>query len=128
MAISVFLVALGILITSFVIMTAIYMFMAFSQSLFILYEEKKLSVLQVLSKSFNMMEDYMADYFVLTLSFVGWILLGIMTVGLAFIWILPYMLITYAYFYKKVKKEYEAGNGDEIEEIFNDDDVEETLE
>ncbi|MEI3508224.1 MAG: DUF975 family protein [Bacilli bacterium] len=58
------------------------------------------------------MESYIFDYFVLFLSFIGWIVLGIFTLGLLYLWLVPYMLVTMANFYDMIKKEYVQYMGD----------------
>ena len=42
-------------------------------------------------------------YFLLALSFLGWILLGILTLGIGFFWITPYIETTIAAFYNDIK-------------------------
>jgi uncharacterized membrane protein len=42
----------------------------------------------------------------LGLSFIGWSLLGLLTLGIGYIWLIPYMYTSYAAFYEEVKKEY----------------------
>ena len=37
------------------------------------------------------------------ISFIGWILLGAITFGIAFIWVIPYMEATYANAYNSLK-------------------------
>ena len=43
------------------------------------------------------------DLFVLSLSFIGWILLVYVTLGIALIWVLPYMQATIANAYISLK-------------------------
>jgi uncharacterized membrane protein len=42
-------------------------------------------------------------YFLLALSFLGWILLGILSLGIGFFWIIPYIETTTAAFYYDIK-------------------------
>ncbi|MFD1471744.1 DUF975 family protein [Companilactobacillus mishanensis] len=53
-----------------------------------------------ITKSRQLMDGHKADYFVLQLSFLGWVLLGIVTFGIALIWIVPYYNLTMANFYR----------------------------
>lgn len=115
LALSIFLIVLGIILITAILLVLIYLVICFSQVLFILVDEPKLSVREILSKSFDMMENYVVEYFVLILSFIGWILLGAITFGILYIWVTPYMIITLAYFYEKVKKDFENYNGEEKE-------------
>lgn len=73
----------------------------------ILRDEPELSPLQAITKSRRMMNGHKAEAFVLGLSFIGWILLGIVTLFIGFLWIAPYMSVTYAHFYNTLRAEYE---------------------
>ena len=44
------------------------------------------------------------DYFVFELSFFGWILLGLVTFGIAYIWVVPYMEVDNVMYYEELKK------------------------
>ena len=113
LGLSIFLIAFGIVLAVAILLVTIYIAISFSQVLFILVDEPKLSIKEILSKSFDMMENYIVEYFILALSFIGWILLGIITFGILFILVIPYMMLTMAYFYETVKKEYQEYSGEE---------------
>ena len=106
-SLAIFLIAFGLLLAAAITLVAAYIAISFSQALFILVDRKEFSVKQILIESFDMMETFMLEYFILAISFIGWILLSILTFGLLFIWVMPYILITLAYFYDIVKKDYE---------------------
>lgn len=55
-------------------------------------------------KSKEMMNGYKMDYFMLVLSFFGWLLLGIFTLGILYIWLVPYMNVTFILYYEELKK------------------------
>ena len=55
-----------------------------------------------------MMKGHKGELFVLGLSFIPWILLGCITLGIAFFWVGPYMCLTYANFYEELKKQQPA--------------------
>ena len=59
--------------------------------------------IEALKKSNEMMKGYKWDYFVFILSFLGWILLGCVTCGLAFIWVIPYITVSEMIYYDKLK-------------------------
>jgi len=73
----------------------------------ILRDEPELSPLQAITKSRRMMNGHKAEALVLGLSFIGWILLGVVTLFIGFLWIAPYMSVTYAHFYNMLRTEYE---------------------
>lgn len=58
----------------------------------------------VLRKSREMMKGYKWDFFVFGLSFFGWILLVPFTLGILLIWLIPYMFVSMALYYEKLKE------------------------
>lgn len=64
------------------------------------------SIFHVMAESYRMMRGHKFDLFVLDLSFLGWNILIEMTAGLANIWVLPYMDLTYSAFYEQVRLRY----------------------
>ncbi|WP_050179749.1 DUF975 family protein [Domibacillus robiginosus] len=72
----------------------------------ILRDEPELSPLQAITKSRRMMNGHKAEALVLGLSFIGWMLLGVVTLFIGFLWIAPYMSVTYAHFYNTLRAEY----------------------
>lgn len=114
---AVVLVLFGLLLSAAIIMVSIYLAISLSQTYFVLYDNPKMKVTEVLIKSFDMMADYILEYFVLVLSFVGWMILGIFTLGILYIWLIPYMLVTFALFYDKVRADYESTSGNPEEAL-----------
>ncbi len=110
---AILLVIFGLLLTVAIILVGIYIAISLSQTYFILYDEPELNVMRVLEKSFDMMENYILEYFILVISFIGWAILGIFTLGILYLWLTPYMLVSLAIFYDKVRKDYEATTGTE---------------
>lgn len=82
--------------------------MAYSMSMYILAENPQMPALEAINKSKQMMEGHKMDFFVLQLSFIGWHLLGGITFGIAYIWILPYISATVANFYNSIKHSVEV--------------------
>lgn len=58
----------------------------------------------VINTSKEMMDGYKMDYFVFGLSFIGWELLCIVTLGIAIIWVYPYMQVANVMYYQELKK------------------------
>ncbi len=84
---------------------------SYSQAYYIIAENKGISATEAINRSKAMMHGHKMDYFVLQLSFIGWGLLGVITFGIAFIWIAPYMNATYTNFYNSIKPvEYTVQN------------------
>lgn len=122
---SIFMIALGLILAVSILLVALYILVSFSQAFFIVCEEPKLTIRQMLSKSFDMMEGHIVDYCYLILSFLGWIILGMLTLGILYVLVIPYMLIAEANFYEELKKEYKKYTGTkEPEQIINNKDME----
>lgn len=66
--------------------------------------DSKLSAIDALKKSREMMKGYKWNYFVFGLSFFGWLLLIVPTLGLIMIWLFPYMIVANAMYYDKLKQ------------------------
>lgn len=76
---------------------------SYSMSMYILAENKDKPALECIRESKAMTKGYKMDLFVLSLSFIGWFLLGAITLGIAYIWVLPYMETTFANAYQSLK-------------------------
>ena len=75
----------------------------YSMTFFILADELQIGPLQAIRKSKAMMKDRRWKFFCLNLRFLGWMFLTLLTCGLGWLWLLPYLLITKAHFYDDVK-------------------------
>ncbi|MBQ2754131.1 MAG: DUF975 family protein [Clostridia bacterium] len=82
---------------------------SYSMAMNILAENKGKPALECIKESKEMTKGHKAELFVLSLSFIGWILLGYVTFGIALIWVIPYMettLINAYHSLKPVKAEF----------------------
>ena len=78
---------------------------AYAMVPYLLRDYPELGAREALRTSSQMMKGHKWDLFVLDLSFIGWILLGIMTAGIGLLWVAPYMDTTHAAFYEDLKNE-----------------------
>lgn len=85
---------------------------AFSYAMtpFILVDHPELSVNEAIHKSSRMMQGHRFDLFFLYLSFIGWFLLALLTCGIGFLWLQPYVECAVASFYNDLK----AANGEYV--------------
>lgn len=60
----------------------------------------KMTATEAISASRKLMDGHKMDLFILDLSFLGWWLLGIITIGIGFLWITPYYRQTKANYYR----------------------------
>ena len=72
-------------------------------STYILAENKGKPALECINESKAMTNGHKMDLFVLGLSFIGWGFLCAITLGIASIWVIPYMQATYANAYNSLK-------------------------
>ncbi|MDL2228322.1 DUF975 family protein [Bacteroidales bacterium OttesenSCG-928-K03] len=85
------------------IIPGIIMNYAYSMTYFILSEDKEISASDALKKSKQMMMGNKWKLFCLELRFFGWILLCILTLGIGFLWLQPYMEMARLNFYYDLK-------------------------
>ncbi len=76
---------------------------SYSQVFYILSEEPNISAGDALRKSKKMMDGHKFRLFVLGLTFLGWFLLSILTLGIGFLWSIPYYSLTRTKFYEELR-------------------------
>lgn len=76
---------------------------SYSMAMYILAENKGKSARECIEESKKMTDGHKMDLFVLGLSFLGWSFLFVISLGIAGIWVIPYINATYtnAYYYLK---------------------------
>jgi len=77
--------------------------LALSQTWFILAENPSMDSYEAIIKSKNMMKGYKWQYFKIGLRLFGLGLLCLLTLGIGFLWLLPYQYVVYAKFYEQLK-------------------------
>ena len=82
--------------------------LSYSMVFFVKLDNPDMGAMDVLRKSKQIMSGHKMDYFVLGLSFLGWVILGAFTLGILYLWLIPYMQVTYANFYNSIKDENKA--------------------
>lgn len=76
---------------------------SYSMTFFILADDDSISAMDAIDKSKKMMDGYKWKYFRLGLVFFGLALLCILTLGIGFLWLLPYIQVSNAKFYDDLK-------------------------
>ncbi len=77
--------------------------LSYSMTFFIIADDNEIGAMEAIDKSKKMMDGYKWKYFCLMLRFLGWALLCILTLGIGFLWLIPYIQVTMAKFYDDVK-------------------------
>ena len=81
---------------------------SYSMTWFILEDEPELSPNKAIELSMAMMKGHKFDLFYLYLSFIGWGILSLFTLGIGLLWLTPYMYTSVAAFYQDVKADFIA--------------------
>lgn len=74
-----------------------------SMTWFIMLDNPNISGVDALRESWRMMDGHKMDLFLLVVRFIGWILLVVITCGIAALWVNPYMVAAYLNFYRQLK-------------------------
>ena len=87
-----------------------------SQTFRVMHDEPQISAVDAMKKSWEIMKGHKGDYFIFNLSFIGWAFLCILTVGIGFLFLIPYINASNAKFYDEI-----TGRGtEEIDSIGQD--------
>lgn len=76
---------------------------SYSMAMYIMAEEG-CGAREAIKKSEQIMDGNKMELFLLELSFIGWVLLGIITFGIAYIYVTPYMNAARVNFYNSIKE------------------------
>ena len=70
---------------------------------YIAYDEPGLSGKEAVKKSKQLIQGNKGNLFVLELSFIGWAILAILTLGIGYLWLMPYINVSQICFYEELK-------------------------
>ncbi len=93
--------------TLLLIVPGIVKALAYALTTYILLDNPKLSTVEAIHLSREMMFGYKGKLFLLLLSFIGWGILCLFTCGIGVLWLLPYISSSLAAFYEDVRADYE---------------------
>ena len=103
------------------IVPGIIVFLGYQMIFFVLIDsDYELGIIKSLKESRRLLKKYRLNYLMFKLSFIGWRLLSILTLGILNIWLIPYIKTSYALYYEKLKKiprEEENTNNDKDSKI-----------
>jgi len=71
----------------------------YSMSFYILADNPNMGIMEAINESKRMMRGNKWKFFCLNLSFIGWGILCLLTLGIGFLWFLPYMEVSIIAFY-----------------------------
>ncbi|SHH99204.1 DUF975 family protein [Desulfosporosinus lacus] len=101
---------LDLLMTIFIILWSLLLIipgiiaaLRYSMAYYIMIDNPQLSAFEALNQSKLMMVGFKSELFKFWLSYLGWFLLGVITLGIAFLWVTPYYETAKANFYQDLK-------------------------
>ncbi|MEI2466479.1 DUF975 family protein [Niallia taxi] len=74
---------------------------SYSQAFYLLKDHPEYTIFEALAESRRRMHGYKWRYFMLNLSFIGWGIVVIFTLGIGSLWLSPYLFTTQGVFYDK---------------------------
>ena len=77
---------------------------SYSMAFYILRDNPDIGAMEAITRSRIMMNGYKGKLFGLCFSFIGWCLLCVITFGIGYLWLAPYMCQAFANFYEDLKK------------------------
>lgn len=89
--------------TLLLIIPGIIACLSYAMIYFILAENDEIGPLEAITQSKEMMRGNKWKFFCLILRFVGWSIVCLLTMGIGFLWLFPYMYVSYACFYDDIK-------------------------
>lgn len=81
---------------------------SYSMAFYILNDNPEMKPLDAITLSRKMMDGYKGKLFMMYLCFFGWSILCLFTLGIGYIWLIPYMQTAIANFYDDVRDSYEG--------------------
>ena len=96
-----------VLWTLLLIVPGIIKSIEYAMTPFIVADEPELGCNEAIEKSMRLMEGHRWQLFKMWLGMIGWLLLGAITLGLAYLWIIPYYQAVFAKFYLELKEQVE---------------------
>lgn len=88
------------------IIPGIYLAFSYAMVPYLLATRKDLTITETLELSRKMMDGHKFDYFVLSISFIGWAILVPFTLGILMIWLYPYIMTATTKFFIDIEQEY----------------------
>ena len=90
---------------------------SYSMAFYVLADNPEMTAREALRESKEIMKGHKWELFVIYLSFILWHLLAIATLGIAYIYVGPYMSATVANFYQKIKRQPQVVEAPVAEEM-----------
>ena len=97
--------AIAIILYIFGIFYGIVRGLLYSLSYYIAYDHPEMSTKECVQRSEDLMRGHRGDLFLLELSFIGWAILSLFTLGIGLLWLIPYVKVSISCFYDRIAKD-----------------------
>lgn len=77
---------------------------AYAMTFFVLAENPDMPARDAIAKSKMLMKGNKWKLAFLSFRFIGWSILAVFTLGIGFLWLIPYMMVSFAKFYSDIKE------------------------
>lgn len=121
-AFSMFMLVIGVILLVASIVWLITKSYYYQLAILVAIDNPDMSGADAVEESQRLMTGKRASLFCLELSFIGWAILSVATMGIGFLWLIPYVHLAKIAFYK-----YALGNTDNVEVITSDNGTSENM-
>ncbi len=87
------------------VIPGVIMAYAYSMAIYVANDNPDMQAMDAIRKSRELMDGHKWDLFVLDLSFIGWILLCLLTCGIGFFFLAPYIEMAHVEFYRELTEQ-----------------------
>ena len=114
-----FIAVLGVILYIAALIYLIVKSISYTLGLYILYDNPEMSAKDIVETSAKLMQGNIGTYIGLYLSFIGWAFLAAFTLGIGFLWLIPYMQVSQVNFYRNLSDKPNVDTSDEPEQNIN---------
>ncbi len=100
---------------------------SYSMAYYIHLDNPHLSANECITASRRMMDGHKWRLFCLDCSFIGWVLLGILTLGVVALWVAPYQQMAHVYFYNDLLAREQGNMTNPFDTVVTDEGTQGTL-
>lgn len=87
------------------VIPGVIMAYAYSMAIYVANDNPEMQAMDAIRKSRELMDGHKWDLFVLDLSFIGWIFLCLLTCGIGFFFLAPYIEMAHVEFYRELTEQ-----------------------
>ncbi len=95
----------ALLLTAVLTVIGAYVLISIAPASLMLFDHPELGASDALTESLKIMRGQRRRLILLVLSFVPWVLLSLCSLGVGMLWVLPYFMTSFAFYYESLPKE-----------------------